>query len=526
MSDAAITPSPALASSSCKLRKAAWIAIAFLTFLLAAVLVLPQFIDLGLFKRTYLPRFEESLNRRVDVGEVRLRLIPTPSIHLSNLRVFDRVPASDEPALFSAQQVRLRLRFWPLLKGRFEASELVLDNPSFNLVKRPDGSFNFSDNARKKSVPVNRGDGRKLASTPKAAGETTPAPLLFPGNLSIRNGQLNLFSKGEPTVRISGIALSLRHFAAATPFPFKASFDYPGLGNVALYGDLDYQAEKALLELKNNRLRIHDLVLPLKGVVSNLSSMPRLDLTLRGTDVDAKPAFQILSVFGLAPRETEVFGPMDLNLDVTGPADSVVMQIAGSFKDVKVHGKRALKGTLTGQASILLPLASGPVSQRLQGNGRLVARDGELTNVDLIKKIERVTGLIGLSTKERRQATTFKTMEAEFIIRGGYAEFTRLYLVNPQMEVTGDGTMTLERPALNLALNTALSQEASIRAGRGRITSFFKDKAGRVVVPLKVIGPVENPTVDLNAGKLAEIGLPQNAEKGFSSFFKRLFRGR
>jgi len=32
--------------------------------------------------------------------------------------------------------------------------------------------------------------------------------------------------------------------------------------------------------------------------------------------------------------------------------------------------------------------------------------------------------------------------------------------------------------------------------------------------------------VDLNAGRLAETGLPQNAEKGFSSFFKRLFRSR
>jgi hypothetical protein len=46
------------------------------------------------------------------------------------------------------------------------------------------------------------------------------------------------------------------------------------------------------------------------------------------------------------------------------------------------------------------------------------------------------------------------------------------------------------------------------------------------VVPLKVTGPVENPSVNLHAEKLVEAGLPQNAEKGFSSFFKRLFRSR
>ena len=62
-----------------------------------------------------------------------------------------------------------------------------------------------------------------------------------------------------------------------------------------------------------------------------------------------------------------------------------------------------------------------------------MARDGELTNVDLIKKIQRVTGMIGLSKDQRREATTFQKLEADFILGGGYAEFTRIYLVNPQL---------------------------------------------------------------------------------------------
>ena len=94
------------------------------------------------------------------------------------------------------------------------------------------------------------------------------------------------------------------------------------------------------------------------------------------------------------------------------------------------------------------------------------------------------------------------------------------------MELTGNGTMTIERPTLDLAMSTALSPQASARAGRAKMTSFFKDKQGRVVVPLRVSGPVENPSVNLNAEKLVETGLPQNAEKGFSSLFNRLFRSR
>ena len=155
-----------------------------------------------------------------------------------------------------------------------------------------------------------------------------------------------------------------------------------------------------------------------------------------------------------------------------------------------------------------------------------MARDGELTNVDLIKKIQRVTGMIGLSKDQRREATTFQKLEADFILGGGYAEFTRIYLVNPQLEVTGDGTMTLEQPTLDIAISTALSPQASERTGRGRTASFFKDNQGRVVVPLKVSGRLENPSVELNGAKLAETGLPANAEKSFGSFFKQLFRSR
>jgi uncharacterized protein involved in outer membrane biogenesis len=525
VSEAVTTPSLAMRSRSCKIKKTAWIGLAILAILFVAVLVVPHFIDLALFKRTYLPSIEETLNRRVDVEKVRLSLFPMPSIRLSELKVFDSQLATDS-TFFSAHQVQLRLRFWPLLKGRFEVSELVLDRPIFNFVKHPDGTLNYSDIARKKSAAGARPETRKRVEAPKAATDGTTAPLLIPGNLTIREGQLNLISKGEVPVTIKGIDLSLRNFSAEAPFPFRASFSYPGLETVSLTGEFDYQDDKALLALKDSRLKIHDLTLPLQGNISNLTSRPRLNVSTRSQEIDAKPIFQILAVFGLAPRDTEVSGPMDLQMSVTGPSTSLVTQVHGLFKDVKVHGKRALKGTLRGETLIRLPMGGGSIGKRLQGNGKLVARDGELTNVNLIKKIERVTGMIGLSKDERRQATTFQKMEADFIIGGGFAEFTRLHLINPQMEVTGDGTMTIERPTLNVAISTALSPQASTRAGRGRVTTFFKDSNGRIVVPLRVVGPVENPSVDLDTRKIAETGLPQNAEKGFSSFFKRLFRGR
>jgi AsmA protein len=514
----------ALRAANGRVRKTVWIAFTIVAVVLSVVIVGPHFVDLGLFKRTYLPLVEESLNRRIDVGEVRLSLFPTPFIRLSNLRVYES-GAATESTFFSAEQVKLRLRLLPLLKGRFDASELVLEKPRFNFVKQADGTFNYSDIADKRSPSSSTRQTKKRMDSPRS-GESTAAPWLIPANVSIRDGRLHLITKNGPPTVLQAIDLTLRDVTSGAPFPFRATFDYPGLNSVSVEGEMLYDEDKSLLDLKNSRLAVHGVTLPVEGSVSSVSAAPKLNLLIKGENLDARPVFQVLAVFGLAPRDTEASGPLNLRVSLTGPTTQLLTQIRGVLKDIRVHGKRAFKGTLRGEIALRLPAGAGLASRRMQGNGRLAARNGELTNVDLIRKIERVTGMIGLSKEERRQATTFDSMEADFTIAGGIAEFTRLYLTNPQMVVTGDGTMTIEQPVLNLAINTALSPQASSRAGRERLTTFFKDKQGRVVVPLRVAGPVENPSVELNTGKLAESGLPQNAQKGFGSFFRQLFGAR
>ena len=506
------------------MKKLLWIGAGLVFILTSVVFVAPAFIDLGSYKNAYLPLVEEAVHRRVDVGEVRLRLVPSPSIRLSSLKVSD-TPDFPNNTFFAAEQIQLRLKLWPLLRGRFEISELVLDKPVVSLLKQADGTFNYSDIAAKKTEGANRREVRR--KTAGKAQEAGAMPFIWPARMRIRDGQFKLETKGQKPVRIDGVDLFLEEFSADHPFPYRASFNYPGLKTVSLEGTVNYREEEAELQFKDNRLRIRDLVLPIYGTVSQLAAVPRVNLTVVGDHVQAKPIFDILSVFGLAPADTEISGPLDLRLTVNGPSNSLVTQVRGQFRDVKVHGKRALKGSLNGDVSIKLPLGGGgDATQRLQGDGKLSARDGELTNVNLIDKIQRVTGMIGMSKQARREATTFKTLEGDFTIGGGVADFNRLYLVNPQLEVNGHGTMTLNRPVLDMRLDAALSPAASARSGRGRAATSFKDDQGRIVVPLRITGRVESPSVNLDSERALKRGVGGNAEKGLGSFFKNLFRGK
>jgi hypothetical protein len=499
---------------------------AILFCLVAALLIVPHFIDLGIFKRTYLPFVEEILRRRLDVDEVRLSLIPTPSIRLSNLKVSNS-PALPDNTFFTAQQLQLRLKLWPLIRGRFEVSEFVLDRPVISLLKEADGTFNYTDLAGIAVPLVKRRESPKKTRAAKARDPTTTIPLLIPNRIRVKDGQLILQTKGQKTVKLHGIDLSLQEFSADHPFSYQVSFDYPGLKRISLEGSLSYQEEQATLRLKDNRLKVQDLLLPLDGSVSNLATAPHFNLRVASERVEAKPIFEVLSALGLAPADTEAAGPMGLRISITGPSNNTVTQMRSQFQGVRIYGKRTLNGNLSGELFIKLPLGgNAPVTRVLQGEGKLIARDGELTHVGLIQKMQRATGFIGLSQNERRQATTFKTLQAEFTVAEGFAYLKQIYLVNPQMEVNGSGTMTLERPKLNLAIETTLSAQVSARVGTAKAATFFKNGRGLIVVPLIVTGPIEDPSVELDSAKLVQRGTGPALEKGVGSLFKQLFRKR
>jgi uncharacterized protein involved in outer membrane biogenesis len=504
------------------MKKAFWSGVAVLVLLAGSVLVLPAFIDLGIFKSTYLPLVEEALGRRIDVSELRLSFLPAPSIRLANLKISDG-PAFPDNTFFAADQLQMRLKLWPLLRGRFEVSEFILEKPVINLLKHPDGTFNYSDLAGKK-LSLGKKAERKSKSAQVKTAKPATIPLLLPARMRIKDGQFNLETKGQKPVLISGIELSLEEFSTEQPFPYRASFNYPGLQQVSLEGQISYREEQGTLTFTKNLLKAMKLTLPIEGTVSSLTTTPQVQLSSVSERVDAKPVFAVLSVFGLAPQATEVSGPMTLSLSVRGPSNHLVTEISGQFIDVRVDGKRALKGNLSGDVALKLPFGSGPATRRLQGSGKLVARDGEFTNVNLIKKVQRVTGMMGLTKAQGKEATTFKTLESEFTIGNGSADFKRIYLTNPQMEVAGNGTLTLEQPTLDMAIETTLLVAPAGRLVRGGTAAIFKNSHGRPVVPLKITGPLESPAVNLDVAKIAQKGTFQAIEKRMGSAFKQLFK--
>jgi hypothetical protein len=499
------------------MKKALLIGLCLIVVLIAAALILPPFINLGAYKSRYLPLVEQALHRKVDVHDVRLSLVPEPSIRMTALAVSDN-PNFSKESFFTAEEFRLRLQLLPLLKGQFQVTEFILKKPSVKLIKKPDGTFNYSDIAKKKEAPAKKQD------RPEGRPATKLSELI-PAKVRVEGGEIALQTVGQEPLKIQGIDLLLEDFSGARPFPYRVALKPAGLKAITLEGILNYDESKSTLTLKENHLKAQDVDFAVNGSIAELTGVPRLNLSLANDKFETKGIFQLLAEAGIMPKAMEISGPLGLRVGLTGPSNSLTSQVNAEFKGLQLNDARSLKGTIVGKTVLNFFLGGeAPLARTLRGNGTVAVKDGALNNVDLIAKIQQVTGLIGLSPDQREGATTFRTLESDFTLGEGLANIKRLYMDSPTMEANGGGRMTLVSLSLDMGLDVALSPQASARAGSGRAATFFKDSQGRVVVPLKITGPVQGPSVNLDSSKLAQKGLGQALEKGTGSLFDRLLK--
>lgn len=112
-----------------------------LAVLVVLLLVLAKFlITSEQVRNTVLPMAKEALQRDVALGDIEISLFS--GIVLHDLTVMDKEGTS---TFVEAGTVVLRYRFWPLLKLKVVVDEVRLEQPVVRIVRKADGSFNFSD---------------------------------------------------------------------------------------------------------------------------------------------------------------------------------------------------------------------------------------------------------------------------------------------------------------------------------------------------------------------------------------------
>lgn len=113
--------------------------------------MIPQITE-GWFRDRMLQALETGLGRKVEIGQVRLRLLPTPGMAVSDVRIGEDPAVGREPSAYVDTLVALP-SFWGLLTGRLTVGSVRLEDASLNFTRVDNGSdgvrWNFSSLAGK-----------------------------------------------------------------------------------------------------------------------------------------------------------------------------------------------------------------------------------------------------------------------------------------------------------------------------------------------------------------------------------------
>ncbi len=107
-----------------------------------AIGIVAPFLSADAFRARIQEAVEQALHRKVEVGGVRFNLFSGPGFTLKDVTIHDDPSAGVEPLAY-VESVQARVRLLSLFSNRLSFSNLRLDEPSINLVKRDDGVWNF-----------------------------------------------------------------------------------------------------------------------------------------------------------------------------------------------------------------------------------------------------------------------------------------------------------------------------------------------------------------------------------------------
>jgi uncharacterized protein involved in outer membrane biogenesis len=197
------------------MKKVLWVVGGLIGLLIVVALAAPFFIDLNDYKAEIAAEAKKATGRDLAIdGDISLSILPSPGVTVSGIR-FGNAPGGSTPDMATLESARVKVALMPLLSGKVEVEEVVLDKPTFIFEKLKDGSGNWQ------IAPEAEAPEAGVTPAPSAAPSSGGDMAVVIRNASIDGGTLiyrDLAAGTEQKVENLNIDLSLDSLTG----PFQA----------------------------------------------------------------------------------------------------------------------------------------------------------------------------------------------------------------------------------------------------------------------------------------------------------------
>jgi AsmA protein len=272
------------------LKWAGLVVVCLAVVVIAALLIIPVFVDVKQFKAPLEKYLSEVSGRPVSVGDdVGLSLFPWAGVSFSDLRL-GNTPGFVEKEFAMVKSFEVRIRLLPLLSREVQVDRLIVNEPRIFMVKNQDGrvSWEFGGSGPETKPP---------AAAPKNAPGAMPGlPItsLAVGELSLQNGSVVLIDHRKGSRHeVSGLNILLKDVALDRPvrITISALVHQKPVSAEGRFGPVGANLGQGAVPFELKVSAFNQMNLQLNGSVENLLVAPRVDVTLDVAEFSPRKLF-------------------------------------------------------------------------------------------------------------------------------------------------------------------------------------------------------------------------------------------
>lgn len=443
------------------------------------------------------------LGQRVTIGKAEAHVFPRPAITLRDVRAGD-------PARVMLAEVQVSAGLKPLWSRRIEDAEVSVSDSRIDMP---------------------------LAFTMPAPGQGAPTPapatavvqLVSIRAITLRN--ITVASRGREIKvsadsSLSSAHLNLERFTAASG---TTALEASGLVQLSPRVDAQLQVKAGHVDV-DDLIALADAFAPRtpKRAPATTTLLPgrivaRVSAeTARASGVDVRQFATTLVAQGnritLSPASFQLFGgryqgALDIDSEVGALRATVRAQVndvdvaqLAAFGDVPdtISGRLSGTGTFNGRGATL-----GDAVAAAAGEGKVTIANGVLKRLGLVRSVVLFFGRPGADAAA--SSDTFDRVDATFALVHQVLAASALSLHSPDIDLVGQGTLTIPTKALDGHMDLSLSEALSAQAGTD--LARYTREGNRVLLPAIIDGTLDAPRVTIDAGAAVRRGLRNEVER-------------
>ncbi len=248
--------------------------------IIAALLIIPMFVDVQKYKPVLENKVVEATGRPFSVGnDLKLSLFPWAGVSFSDLQL-GNPPGFAEKEFVKVKSFEVRVKLLPLISKEIEVKRFVMNGPQIVLVKNKNGRGNWEQPKQQQKESTDK----KPAPADSPAGlGGLPISALTVGNFSIQNGSALWIDHTTNTRKeVKDISLILKDVSLDRPvqLKFTAELDKNPLSLEGTVGPVGSGMGKGVIPLDLSLKALKHLAMTLKGNLENPATTPGVDLDI------------------------------------------------------------------------------------------------------------------------------------------------------------------------------------------------------------------------------------------------------